>query len=110
VVLAAGITVTLLTRAVTGRDADGNDVYGSTALAVAGCAFDPGGSVELVQGQDLVTTQPKVYLPAGTVVGALSAVIVAGVTYEVEGSPNSYTSPFTGWSPGIEVKLKAVTG
>jgi hypothetical protein len=51
-----------------------------------------------------------VYLPAGTVVGAIDAVQVAGQTYEVDGSPNDWQHPLTGWRPGVEVRLKRVTG
>lgn len=109
-VLTAGETVTLLTRSKSGVDADGNDVYTSASTTVAGCAFDPGGSLEVVQGRDTVTTTPTVYLPPGTAAHSVDAVTVRGVTYEVDGSPNSPTSPFTGWAPGVVVKLKAVTG
>jgi hypothetical protein len=101
--------ILLLTRTLAPRDADGNDTY-TTVQTVTQGAFDPGGSTELVQGQDLVITQPTVLLPPGTAVGPLDAVSVAGVTYEVDGSPNAYTSPFTGWQPGVVVKLRAVTG
>lgn len=108
--MAFGETVTLLARSRNGVDADGNDIFTSASTTVAGCAFDPGGSVEAVQGRDAVITTPTVYLPPGTAPKSIDAVTVRGVTYEVDGSPNALTSPFTGWSPGVVVKLKAVTG
>jgi hypothetical protein len=110
VIVAAGVTATLLTRTKSGTDALGNDVYMTVSTVVDHCIFDPGGSVELVQGQDMLTTTPMLYLPAGTTVGPIDAVTVNGITYEVDGSPNNYVSPFTGWPAGIAVKLKAVTG
>lgn len=105
-----GTTVTLITRSVIGRDGDGNDIYQDVQTVLPGCAFDPGGSTELVQGQDLVTTTPTLYAPAGTVIGPVDAILVAGQTFEVDGTPNTYTNPFTGWQPGVVVKLRAVTG
>lgn len=105
-----GVPVTLHTRGVVGQDAYGNDVYGDTDTVVEGCAFDPGSSLELVQGQDMVRTQPTVYAPSGTAVTAVDALTVNGVRYEVDGSPNDYHSPFTGWGAGVVIRLKGVTG
>lgn len=104
-----GEPITLMTRTKGAPDALGNDTWTTTTAVVTG-AFNPGVSAELVQGQDLLTTQPTVYLPAGTIIGAIDAVQIDGMTYEVDGSPNEWRNPFTGWGAGIEVKLKRVTG
>lgn len=104
-----GDLITLVTRTPTGRDGDGNTTYSTVTTTLRG-AFAPVGSVETVQGQDVVVTQPTVYLPAGTDVTAVDRVIVNAVTYDVDGTPAAYTNPFTGWQPGVVVKLKAVTG
>lgn len=102
--------VTLVRRTKgTVTDAFGNDTWAEVAVTVPGI-FVPGGSTEQIQGQDLLVTQPTVYLPAGTDVGYLDAVIVAGDRYDVDGSPNAYVNPFTGWAPGIEVRLRRATG
>lgn len=104
-----GDSITLHTRTVTGRDSAGADVYGSSDSTVVG-AFAPAGSVEVVQGQDTVTTSPSVYLPSGTVVNAVDQVTVRGVTYDVAGDPQDWRHPWTGWQAGIVVRLQAVTG
>lgn len=104
-----GKAITLVTRAVTGRDVYGNDVYGETTTTVVG-AFAPGGSSEQVQGQDTVTTQPTAYLPSGTDPTAIDALEVDGQRYEVDGDPQSWQSPYTGWAPGVAVRLQRVTG
>lgn len=104
-----GELITIVTRTVTGHDSLGDDTYSTVSTVVRG-AFAPGGSVELVQGQDQVIIQPTVYLPPGAVVAPTDQVVVRGVTYDVDGSPNDYASPYTGWQPGVEVRLKAVTG
>lgn len=105
-----GETVVLHTRSVTGQDALGNDTLTAVDVTVTGCGFDPGGSTENVQGQDLVTSQPTLYVPAETGVGVVDAVTVRGVRYEVDGQPASYTNPFTGWTPPLVVRLVGVTG
>jgi hypothetical protein len=81
-------------------------------VSLAG-VFAPGVSLEQVQGQDVVTTQPTVYYLPGTDVDAVDAVTVNGLLYEVDGEPNVWPpSPFTGWQPeySVEVRLKKVTG
>lgn len=105
-----GESATLSVRVVTGRDSDGNDVYGSSDTVVDLCGFDPGLSSEIVGGQDTVTTQPTLYMPPGSVAGHVDTVTVRGVTYDVDGEPTVWRSPFTGWTPGVVVKLKSVTG
>lgn len=121
-----GEKLVLVTRTVTGRDSYGNDVYGLTTTVVVG-AFAPGGSSELIQGQDTLIANPTVYLPAGTAVGGVDAVVrnptlngdqpvldgdgkPLGDWYEVDGPPAVWSSPLTGWSPGVEVRLERVTG
>jgi hypothetical protein len=104
-----GQPITLIRRVKAALDAFGNDTWTTTTATVSG-AFNPGTSVELVQGEDLLTTQPTVMLPPGTQVNALDAVQVDGLVYEVDGSPNSPVNPFTGWAPGVVVKLRRVTG
>jgi hypothetical protein len=104
-----GQSVSLVKRTKGVPDALGNDTWTTTSTTVRG-AFDPGTSVESVQGQDLLVTSPRVFLPAGTDVGAIDAIDVAGSRYEVDGSPNDYTNPFSGWRPGVVVQLKRVTG
>lgn len=104
-----GEPITLVKRTKGAPDAFGNDTWTTTETTVKG-ACNPGASVELVQGQDLLTVQPSVYLPADVDVSAVDAVTVAGLTYEVDGSPNLWVNPYTGWRAGLEVKLRRVTG
>jgi hypothetical protein len=103
------ITVTLVRRIKGAPDALGNDTF-TTSAGTARGVFAPGASVEQIQGQDTVTSQPIVYLEATADVRAIDAVVIAGITYEVDGVPNVWTSPWTGWSPGIEVRLRTVSG
>lgn len=102
--------VTLVSRTVTGRDADGNDIYSETQTPST-AVFAPGGSVETVDGRDTVVTQPALYsVPVGTDLTAVDAVIVNGDRYEIAGDPEDFASPYTTWRPGLVVKLRKVTG
>ena len=101
-----GESITLLANGTTANDEYGDPIPAQTSTVVLG-AFDPGGSTEN-PGQDTATTQPTVYLPPGTDVSWVDAVQVRGVTYQVDGSPNSYVSPFTGFTTGVVVKLRGV--
>jgi hypothetical protein len=105
-----GDPVILHGRIVTGRDSYGDDIYTDVDVAAQSQAFDPGGSVESVQGQDLIVTQPTVYLEPGASVDGVSAVTVRGVRYDVDGTPAVWVSPFTGLQRGVVVRLKRVTG
>lgn len=107
---AFGGDVTVHRRVLAGSDIYGNDRYTDVDADVDAIAFAPGGSTEVTQGRDTITVQPTLYLPADAVIDGLSAVTVDGVRYDVDGRPNRWQSPFTGWAPGVEVRLKAVTG
>lgn len=80
-------------------------------LPIEGCAFDPGTSSEpLEQARDAVLTKPTVYAPADADVLATDRLVVRGRTWQVDGDPADYRSPFDGWTPGLVVHLKAMEG
>jgi len=103
------MTVTLVRRTKGTPDSLGNDTWTEGATPVA-AIYAPGSSSEQVQGRDSVTTTATVYVPATTDVRAIDAVIVAGKRYEIDGDPTTWTSPLTGWTPGIEVRLRRNAG
>lgn len=103
-------TFSIVTRAVTGQDADGNDVYGETEIAAFG-AFAPEGSTELIQGQETVLTHPTIYLnPESPVPSPTDKIRARGVLYDVDGDPQVFHNPFTGDEPGPVLRLLRVTG
>lgn len=90
---------------------DGTDWNAPDSLDIPGCGFNPGQSSEPVQdARNAVVTQPEVYAPAGSDVLPGDRLVVRGVTYEVDGRPADYRSPFTGWTPGLVIALKEVQG
>lgn len=83
----------------------------ATSLAIEGCAFNPGASLEpLEAARNAVLTRPEVYAPPGSDVLAGDRLVVRGGTYEVQGNPQDWRSPFSDWQPGLVVSLQLVEG
>ena len=81
------------------------------SLDIPGCGFNPGQSSEPTQeARNAVITQPEVYAPTGSDVLAGDRLVVRGDTYDVDGKPAVWRSPFTGWQPGVVIVLKEVEG
>lgn len=80
-------------------------------LDISGCAFDPGSSIEPLEiGRDAVVTRPTVYAPSGADVLAGDRIVIRGRTWQVDGEPADYRSPFSGWAAGLAIHVKAVSG
>jgi hypothetical protein len=105
-----GQTVTILNRYVSGQDDYGNDVYSYTPQQVSNCSVQQASTRENLQFTDQVTTGIIVFVPYGTQVGYLDAVVVNGVTYEVTGNPTSWVSPWTGHTAPIRIQATVVEG
>jgi hypothetical protein len=106
-----GETVTLIRRSVTGRDVDGNDIKTDVRTPAPGAVFAPAGSIEQVQGEDLVSSTASVtWLNACPSLKAVDAVERAnGDRYEITGDPQDFQSPFT-QTRVLTVHLTKVTG
>ena len=94
--LIGGVTVTLRSSYVSGRDEYGNDVRQLTDSEVGGCAFAPGATTEDIQGTEQVTADAELYMPSGTVVTPEDQIVYAGVTYQVTGCPVVVDQPVHG--------------
>lgn len=86
------------------------DLPSTTSTDVDNCATWPAQSNELIFGQDTVTWNLELVVPAGTDLLATDQVVISGVTYDVVGQPMDWRSPFTGWAPGRQVHLQTSTG
>lgn len=93
-----------LVRRIAGPEDDYGDETVTTAEETVTGAFDPGGFSER---DDVTDVRPAVLLPPGHDLTFLDAVRYAGVTYEVDGPPQVWDSPFTGRKFGMRVPLKA---
>lgn len=110
-----GETVTRLRATATtdpySGEATGSDWSAPLILDIPGCAFNPGNSSEpLQEARNAVVTRPEVYAPAGADVKAGDRLVVRSLTYDVEGDPADWRSPFTGWNPGLVIALERADG
>lgn len=112
---AYGETVTVLTAAITtdpySNEPDGEDWENPTELEVPGVGVADGGSTDLTQiARDAVDSDFDLFFPADAVVTSAQRVIVRNLTCDVVGRPFLWRSPFTGWTPGLVVKVKVREG
>lgn len=105
-----GKMVTILHRKLSGTDEFGNDVYTSTPEQVGPCAVQQGSSRENIAFNDQVITNLIAFLPYGTTVGYLDAIVVDGVQYEIDGDPDVWVSPFSGHTAPVRVEARIVKG
>ena len=77
-----------------------------------GVAFAPGSSSEPLRGGSTrVVTSATLYDPLSRPVDPLDQFTVRGRRYMVDGDASgAWVNPFTGWTPGGTVSLKAVSG
>jgi hypothetical protein len=105
-----GETVTIVRASATSADPYGNPVNnwsGATRTTVTGCAVAPRTSPES-GGPDnpVAIIGLLVYAPSGTDIRATDRIEARGETWEVDGIPGDWRSPFTGTEFGVEVALR----
>jgi Phage head-tail joining protein len=104
-------TITLIQRTLTGvQDEYGNDTYDETQIEVDYCVVQPSSSAEVVQWTEQVSTDIAIFVPYGTVVTELDAFLINGITYEVQGVPQDWRSPFSGNVSPTQIRASVVTG
>jgi len=109
-VLPYGHTVTVRNRFVNGTDEFGNDKYGFIDSSVGPCSVQQSSSRESITATDQVATGMTVFMPYGTKISYLDAVIINDIEYEVTGIPDTWTSPFSGHNAPIRVQCVRVEG
>lgn len=103
-------SVTWISRTPSGVDDYGNDTYTETETATT-AVFAPGSSTELTDGRDTVIQQPSLYgVDVDLPVKATDAFLIDADRFQVDGDPQKYRSPFTGWAPGQVIPLRRVVG
>lgn len=103
-------TITVLRRVLAEPDQYGNDTYTDAAVQVSGCVVQPAGSNEQTQFTDQISTDITVFMPYGTDVSPLDALVINGVKYEIQGIPQQWRSPFSGHTSPIQLRASLVTG
>lgn len=108
-----GETVTRL-RASTTEDRYGSQVLDWTdpaELDIDGCAVAPlEADEDHGEGRQAVIRGFNVYAPAGADVLPIDRLRIRGDDHEVIGEPGVWVNPFTGATPGVEIRTRRVTG
>lgn len=82
-----------------------------TETTVEHVAVADGGSTEPTQdARDAVDSDFDLIFPPDAVVTAQDRVVVRGLVCDVAARPFLWSSPFTGWTPGLVVKVKIREG
>lgn len=105
-----GITVTVLRRP---KDARTGDPTGpAVPHDIPNCAFDPGGTTEINDLGERVTTRPTLYGPYDADIESDDQVIVPGDDrpWEVAGDIARWANPYTGDRPGSVIELARYRG
>jgi hypothetical protein len=106
-----GLTVTIVHRVLSGaKDEFENDVYTTKTENVSGCAIQPASSRESLALADQLSSNVVIFVPFGTDVTYIDAVICNGVQYEVTGVPDTWTSPFSGNTAPIRIDGTMIEG
>lgn len=106
-----GITVTVNHRAV---NSDGDyTVTGSYVLA--GCAISNASKTRAYETEtvfeDTVRALTILFAPSGSDIRTSDTIALNdGTTWHVWGLPTDFSSPFTGWAPGMQVPLRFYSG
>lgn len=102
-----GVIITIRST-VTTTNADGDSSTVVSDIAWGPCAIAPRSSEERTDSRaPAVITGLTVYGPQVDL-DADDTLLIDGETYQVEGNPGVWRSPFTGWAPGLEVAVKRV--
>lgn len=101
--------------AVTIHRPSGFNPYGEpetpTTITVPNCIVWPAASTEAINLRDQVTSDYVCLMPPGTDIRDTDRMVLPdGQTYQVTGVPAIYSTPFSGWDPGIEVRLSRWEG
>ncbi|MDT0302903.1 hypothetical protein [Streptomonospora wellingtoniae] len=94
-----------------GKDRYGDPLPGPPPHTVEGCAVYPRTSTETATGGTTVITGRTLLAPIGAdILPEDQITLPDGTVWSVEGDVGPWSSPFTGWSPGLEVNLERVKG
>ena len=104
-----GVTLTVQ-RAPTKPDRYGQRVFADDHT-IGPCAVDYSASTENTAHREAVTVDAVVYAPLGVDVLATDRIKLPNMdVFRVVGAPALWVNPFTGWAPGVTIRLARTTG
>lgn len=102
-----GETVTVIRPA--RRDRVGDAPAAPSPHTIDGCGINWQSTTENNDRRETVLSTVEVFCPVGADIKAGDRVrLPNGGTYIVDGLPAPWQNPFTGWQPGVVVRLKGV--
>lgn len=102
---AAGETVTVTRPAA--KDRNGDPVGADTTFTIDGCAINYQSTSDDTERRETTLSWIELFCPPGTDIKSTDKVqLPNGRTYDVDGAPAPWKNPFTGWEPGVVVRLK----
>lgn len=83
-----------------------NDATYIDSHTITGCLEYPTGSTEVNMA---ITDRRTLLVPPGSDIVPTDRIKLGTLLYQVDGLPTDWTDPFTGWSPGMELRLERVS-
>lgn len=120
--LAAPVRVTIVRRARSGLDRNGNDTWAEATVNVDGCAWWPGTAGRNVAAsrtygaedfRSSTATRAQVMFPVGTVIRPDDELVLSSLPtqrWRVDGEGLVWESQLTGASTGVQVNVERVDG
>ena len=105
VIFPHGVTVTVRS-VVTSTDSYGDSTTETVETSWGPCAVAPRYATESVDPRSAPVIVGKTVFGPAIDLDSDDQLIIDGLTYEVDGLPGEWVSPFTGWAPGVEVPVK----
>ena len=102
--------ITVLT--IGARDADGNQPEPVEGGTLTGCAVAPRQTSDTGErATDGAIERLTVYCPdRGADVNPTDQLVIDGTVYDIDGFPQRWTSPYTGWEPGCVIDISRKVG
>lgn len=83
-----------------------NDATFAAHHTISGCLEYPNESTEIEQA---VTDVRTLLCPSGSDIIPTDRIRLGGLIYQVDGLPKDWVDPYSGWAPGMQVKLRRVS-
>lgn len=106
-----GETITIKRRSEAGVDDYGNQTYTTTTITVKDALIAFGATSEPIDAErDAVDAKITAYLPSGTVIQEGDVFTIRNSSWVKDGTPETWTNPFTSFESGVVVQLRKRNG
>lgn len=107
----SGEDITVTSRTAASTDDYGNATYTTSTRTIEDVPVAPRTSGDVTEnGRDGQVIGLTIYPPADCGIVADDEIGVRGGTYRIVGDPALWSSPWSGWDPGLAIDLERVAG